>query len=184
MPSRFSEDGRFLFTLRPARFDFAQVDAGIAKRAVFGLPARRAVTSVVRSLSPGLVSEALFNKFGLFRSARRYSVYFQSEVAEALKIERDGELVRPNGYSVEPTVLRGIAQSPFHGLNPTRQTKLFIPGIHLHGTLGGPGDPQFGPGSACTSIMVVDAATLRDIGPEHHSFAMMARAFAMAERTI
>jgi hypothetical protein len=184
MPSRFDESGNFLFTLRPARFDFAARDSGIAKRAVFGQPARRAVVGVARSLSPGLVSEALFNKFGLFRSSRQYSVYFQSAIKVALMLDVDGQLTRPKGFGVEPTVERGIRQCPFPNLDPTRLTDLFIPGIHLHGTISAEEERQFDDGSPNAAIQLVDAATLRAIGPEHHSFAMMARAFAMAESTL
>lgn len=184
MPSRFDETRNYLFTLRPARFDFATRDAGIAKRAVFGQPARRAVSGVVRSLSPGLVSEALFNKFGLFRLSQRYSVYFQSVIEGALTVDIDGQLARPMNFAVEPTVEGGIRKCPFSNLDQTHLTDLFIPGIHLHGTISAEEEQQFGGDSPNATIQLVDAATLRTIGPEHHSFAMMARAFAMAESTL
>jgi hypothetical protein len=184
MPSRFDANGDYLYTLRPARFDFSKRDAGITKRAVFGQPTNRAVAGVMRSVSLGLVSEALFNKFGLFRTAKRYSVYFQSHVANALTLGLDSQLARPPDFNVTKKVERGIMQSPFRNLDATKETGLAIPGIHLHGTIGSEEEKQFGTGSEHASIELVDAATFREMGPEHHSFTMMARAYAMAKGTL
>ncbi|HEV7232960.1 MAG TPA: hypothetical protein VGN36_01850, partial [Sphingorhabdus sp.] len=68
-PFSFDNDCSRFCTLRPARFDFAQLDGGISKRAVFGLPTNRIVSALFGNLSLGLISEAVFNKFGMFAAA-------------------------------------------------------------------------------------------------------------------
>ncbi len=179
-PFRFGGDGDHFFTLRPARFDFAPLDAGIAKRAIFGLPANRVVSGLAGHMSPGLIAEALYNKLGLFPQARRYSVYFQTVVSDAYSLDEGGRLLPNPGQAVGSAIERARADLPFAGVEPSRQPELYIPGIHLHGSLTREECERFGPGRRFNSLHVADASALRDIGPEHHSFAMMATAFGRA----
>jgi hypothetical protein len=67
-------------------------------------------------------------------------------------------------------------------LECTRKPSLFIRGIHLHNSvdmnvLTKTGALDDG------SLMVVDASGITNIGSEHHSFKMMARAYSLAKGT-
>lgn len=179
-PFRFGGGGDHFFTLRPARFDFAPLDAGIAKRAIFGLPANRVVSGIAGHMSPGLIAEALYNKLGLFPHARRYSVYFQTVVFDAYLLDEDGGLSLTSQGTSKAAIEQARAAVPFANVLPSRQPDLYIPGIHLHGSLTREECERFGPGRRYNSLHVADASALRDIGPEHHSFAMMAAAFSRA----
>ncbi|RYY22808.1 MAG: hypothetical protein EOP62_22175 [Sphingomonadales bacterium] len=179
-PFRFGGAHDHFFTLRPARFDFAKVDAGIAKRAVFGLPTSRIVSGLAGDISPGLIAEAFYNKFGLFAHAARYSVYFQTVAADAYLIEEDGQLALNPDRRVANAIAAANAAAPFANIARTQQPELYIPGIHLHGSLTRLECDRFGPEREFRKIHLVDAAALRDIGPEHHSFAMMAAAYRRA----
>lgn len=179
-PFLFGGGREHFFTLRPARFDFAALDAGIAKRAVFGLPTSRVASGLAGNMSPGLIAEALYNKFGLFARAGRYSVYFQTVVPDAYLLGDDGALKPGPVRATGDAIARAQAQAPFADIIPTQQPALYIPGIHLHGSLTRDECERFGTGRPFNSLHVVDASALRDIGPEHHSFAMMAAAFGRA----
>ncbi|WP_332818458.1 hypothetical protein [Sphingopyxis sp.] len=179
-PFRFGGAHDHFFTLRPARFDFAKVDAGIAKRAVFGLPTSRIVSGLAGNISPGLIAEAFYNKFGLFAHAPRYSVYFQTLAADAYLLDADGGLALNPDRGAGGATAAPNATVPFANVARTRQPELYIPGIHLHGSLTQPECEHFGPEREFCNIHLVDAAALRDIGPEHHSFAMMAAAYRRA----
>lgn len=179
-PFRFADGNDHFFTVRPARFDFATLDAGISKRAVFGLPTNRIVSGLAGNMSPGLISEALFNKFGLFPRAAKYSVYFQTAAPEAYVLYETGVLEPATTGAVTRAIMAACADVPFPGIEPTRQSALYIPGIHLHGSLTPDESERFGRGRDMRNIHLVDAASLRDIGPEHHSFVMMAAAYGRA----
>lgn len=171
-----------LYTLRPARFGFRQLDQGIEQRAAFGLPTGSAVSKIARSMSAGLLAEAFYNRFGLFASASRYSIYAQTPVSDGYALQ-EGELpLRPDRALIEATTTMARTRQPFAGATISRRPDLFIPGIHLHasvnlGALQGAGMNR--PGDA---IQVVDAAGLPGIGAEHHSFKMLCAAFQRAQQ--
>lgn len=179
-PFRFSKTRDHFFSLRPARFDFAKIDAGITKRAVFGLPTNRIVSGLLGNASPGLVAEALFNKFGLFAQAALYSVYFQTMATDAYILHDDGNISPSFDIDVRDAIASAHASIPFADIARTNHPDLYIPGIHLHGSLTRAECEHFGSASELRNIHLVDAATLRGIGPEHHSFAMMAAAYRRA----
>ena len=162
-----------LYTLRPARFAFRTLDHGIEQRAVFGLPTGSAIAKITRRMSPGLLVEAFYNRFGLFAQAPRHSVYAQVLVRDAYTMAGDGTTLRPDAAAIRAATEAARAQAPFPGVRPSQRPELHIPGIHLHHSVdlealarAGGGDPSF-------PVRVVDASVLTEIGPEHHSFKMM-----------
>ena len=179
-PFRFGNGRDHLVTLRPARFDFAKLDSGIAKRAVFGLPASRVVAGIAGNLSPGLVAEAAFNKFGLFAQSAYYSVYVQTVASNAWWLDESGDLHVSHGSCASDALRGARATLPFGSVELSRQTDLYLPGIHLHGSLTVEETNLFGVGRVFKNLHVVDASGLQSIGPEHHSFAMMAAGYARA----
>ncbi len=179
-PFRFSKNRAHFCTLRPARFDFAKLDAGFAKRAIFGLPTSRVLSGLAGNFSLGLVSEALYNKLGLLPKAGRYSVYFQTTATDAYLLGDNGQIAANESHGINEVLKVAQSQMPFADVVPTRQPKLYIPGIHLHGSLSRDECQQFGTGREFPNLHVVDASALHDIGPEHHSFAMMAAAYNRA----
>jgi hypothetical protein len=179
-PFRFSENRAHFYTLRPARFDFAKLDTGFAKRAIFGLPTSRLLSGLAGNFSLGLVSEALYNKLGVFPKSERYSVYFQTTAAEAYLLGDDGNITVNESHGINEVLRAAQSHMPFDQVLSTRQPTLYIPGIHLHGSLAREECQQFGLGREFPNLHVVDASALHDIGPEHHSFAMMAAAYNRA----
>jgi hypothetical protein len=181
-PALYAAGAQALYTLRPARFGYRVLDTGIEQRAVFGLPTGSAARKIIRRLSPALLAEALYNRTGLFPRAAMYSVFAQTEVADAYN-RRSGEL--PLEARMD-RIMRATAQAReqllMPGLHRSRRAELYIPGIHLHHSLelsllAGHGINQ--PDSA---VQIVDASVIESLGPDHPSFKLMLRAQLRAAR--
>ncbi|WFU75664.1 hypothetical protein [Bradyrhizobium sp. CB2312] len=174
----FSSDGDALLTRRPARFDYRTLDRGIEQRAVYGLPATGAMVRLLTTTSPGLVAEALFNKFGLFPRGPVLSVYAQLLVSDALDFSQEDAPLNPVNHNAAQAVSR--LSLPWPALLKTRRPDLFLRGIHLHHSIDLDALKAAGLGSDESAVRVVDASTINAIGPEHHSFYTMARAYRVA----
>jgi hypothetical protein len=179
IPCRYGAGDSSLGTLRPARFAFRQLDRGIEQRAIFGLPMGSALAKILRRASPGLVSEALFNKMGLFPRARHYSVYAQVRVEDAYELDAQGAL-RPCYERIRAATDQARANPPWRELLGSRRPDVYIPGIHLHGSLALEALQRAGLNGAGSPIQVTDSSLHADIGPEHHSFKVMLAACEQA----
>ncbi|MEQ8738796.1 MAG: hypothetical protein RID59_09575 [Hoeflea sp.] len=164
-----------LLVSRPARFGFARLDGGIERRAIFGLPTKSILGRLMKAPDPGLVSEALFNKFGLFPKAARYNLYAQLRVRDAYTLEPSAERItaRPEVIYEATDRVREAAASLVPSLEPSRRPDLYIPGIHLHRTIDQGAAQAAGIGVADSPLRLSDASVLDEIGSAHHSFGMM-----------
>ena len=180
-----------LYTLRPAAFAFRRLDHGIEQRAVFGLPTGNALAKIARRMSPGLLVEAFYNRFGFFGSTRMHSVYAQTPAVDAYELGSGEALLRPVPGAIRRATDAARAAQPFAALRMSQRPELAIPGIHLHHTLDLTALAQAGINTADSPVQVVDASVLTNIGPDHHSFKMMlsaqtrahTRAHALARST-
>ena len=183
VPAALSTDGTGLCTLRPARFDFAALDAGIGQRAALGLPAGSAIRKIAAGASPGLIAEALYTRLGLFAGARRQSVYAQILAPDAHAFDATaGRLLGSRREAIRTAAEAMQSQCPWPGLLVSRAPQLFLPGIHLHHTLHRPSLREAGLGRDAASLQIVDASDRDDIGPTHHSFRLMLAAATRARR--
>lgn len=169
-----------LYMLRPARFKFRELDFGIEQRAVFGMPTGGAIAKILKRMSPGLLSEALFNRFGIFKGADTYSVYAQVPSRDAYKWSEGALPIQaiPGGIQLAAETARRL--QPFKGLNPSKRMDIYIPGIHLHNSINRTAWSDLGLDSPESPVRVIDPSLVVDIGPEHHSFKIMVSAFQSA----
>lgn len=177
---RLGGDGQSVNTLRPARFDFRRLDAGINERSAFGLPMGGALAKIAHSASPGLVSEALYNKFGWFARARMYGVYAQVNVPGAYLRVAPGTGLEPRSEVIRAAIARARALPAWPQLIPSQLPNRFIQGIHLHGSVDAAALRSVAGAEGASPLRVVDASIYPDVGPEHHSFKIMAAAQARA----
>jgi hypothetical protein len=181
-PAHYESSARTLYTLRPARFAFQELDVGIELRAVFGLPTGSAVSKIMRRMSPALLAEALYNRAGVFPEASAYSVYAQTLVPDAYVL-RSGTL--PLEARLE-RILEATAVArervPFAGVRRSQRSDLYIPGIHLHHSLDMAALTAHGINQPNSPVQIVDASVVTDIGPDHHSFKLMLLAYANSRR--
>lgn len=173
-----------LYTLRPARFAYRTLDHGIEQRAVFGLPTGSAIAKISKRMSPGLLAEAFFNRFGLFAGAPRHSVYAQVLVRDAYAVGAAETALVAQAQAIRAATDAARTQAPFPGVRISQRPELTIPGIHLHHSVDLPALARAGVGDADFPVQVVDASVLSEIGPEHHSFKMMLGALARARRAV
>ncbi|XIA64107.1 hypothetical protein ACFIOY_35100 [Bradyrhizobium sp. TZ2] len=71
---------------------------------------------------------------------------------------------------------------PWRELLKTRRPDLFLRGIHLHHSIDLDALNASGLESDRSTVRVVDASAIGRIGPEHHSFYTMARAYRLSRR--
>jgi hypothetical protein len=173
-----------LYTLRPARFAFRTLDHGIEHRAVFGLPTGSAIAKISKRMSPGLLAEAFYNRFGLFPAAPRYSVYAQVLVRDAYAVDGSETALAAQARAIRAATDAARAQAPFAGVRVSQRPELTIPGIHLHHSVDLQALARAGVGDADFPVQVVDASVLSEIGPEHHSFKMMLVALDRAQQAV
>jgi hypothetical protein len=179
--SRYDDRGRALYMLRPARFAFSRLDHGFEQRSNSGPPAGQAAAEKLRTLSPGLLAEALYNRTGLFPNARVQSVYAQINVPDAHHFcSGDARL------SARVDVIRCAVDAvrehlPWPTMNRSRRPDLFMPANHLHCSVDAEVLTRAGVNLPASRLQVADASVLHDIGPDHHSFKLMVAAYQRAQ---
>ncbi|MEQ9638095.1 MAG: hypothetical protein RLW68_18710 [Devosia marina] len=171
-----------LVTTKPAHFSYRRLDHGIEQRAAFGLPVSGALGKIMRSGSLGLLSEAAFNKLGIFATSPVLSVYGQVRVPAAHALDLMSGALALDETAVRLQVDAARAALTVPELTPSQRPDLFIRGIHLHDTLDAAGLTSAGVNTADSTVRVQDASTLGSIGGEHHSFHMMVAAFTAARQ--
>jgi hypothetical protein len=172
--------GNGLCTLRPARFEYRQLDRGIEARAAFGLPLGNAVSKILRASSAGLLAEALYNRAGLFPRARMQSAYAQIEVSDAHELMPSNGSLAPRLPVIRQTTDAMRRELSIPELTASRRPEIFIPMIHLHHSVDDRALRTLGVNTPQSNIQVSDASVLERIGPEHHSFRMMVGAYSRA----
>lgn len=179
-PAVYDASASALYTLRPAAFAFRRLDHGIEQRAVFGLPTGSALAKIARRMSPGLLVEAFYNRFGLFGATRTHSVYAQVMVRDAYDLDAGPRPLRARTEQIRAATDGARRAQPFPGLRPSQRPEIHLPGIHLHHSLDLPALARAGVNQAGSPVQVVDASVLKEIGPDHHSFKMMLSAHERA----
>lgn len=169
-----------LISAKPARFSYRKLDHGIEQRAAFGLPTGGVVAKIMRARSLGLLSEAVFNKTGLFPTAPVRSIYAQIPVPDAYDFALSTGLLSPRLDHIRAVTTRVRQDIDVPDLIASQRPELFIRGIHLHHTLEDANLASHGINRDDSPIRICDASVIGRIGGEHHSFHMMAKAFKAA----
>lgn len=182
MLGAYDAAGIGLITTKPARFSYATLDHGIEQRSAFGLPTSGLMAKLCSAGSLGLISESLFNKLGLFPNADRLSAYAQIRIGDAYQMHLDRPSLTPNVAKIQKDIrdFREALQWP--ELECSRKPELFIRGIHLHNSVDMTSLKQSG-ALDDTSLIIADPSGIADIGPEHHSFKAMVKAYSLAKGT-
>lgn len=178
---RYDDQNRALCTLRPARFAFRQLDYGITRRSsVFRLPVSNSAGRIIRGASFGLFAEALYNRSGMFANARVQSVYAQVHVPDAHQFHSDCAQVAARKEIILAVVDAVRAKPPWVNMQPSRKPDIFIPSAHLHHSVDMDALKSAGVDDLTSKVQVVDASALSDVGPDHHTFRLMVKAFERA----
>lgn len=165
-----------LLTVKPARFDNRILDKGFEQRAAFGLKTSSAISKIAAAGSLGLISEAIFNRFGMFADSSMLSVYSQILVRDAYDFQHDDGTLRLNTRNVLKAISDVVI--PWRELIPTQRPERFLKGIHLHHSIDI--EELDHVLKSNPHARIVDSSPLEKVGPEHHSFYVMARAYGAA----
>ena len=174
VPCRFSEDGRTLFTLRPAKFEMRDPYRQNRGGPKFAIGRRQMIWDLVKSRSFGRLSEAVALKMGIGFQASMYAVHFQHECLTAHICDGKTETLLPiyDPVSVADQVTKTAADLEVGlGLVPQQH---FYYGTHLFGAQGLSGLPQ--------GLHVVDATMTPTIGGGHHSFTQLVQAYRAVQK--
>lgn len=176
----FSPDGNAIFVQRPARFDYTKLDRPIENRALQSLTTRHAIVNLFKTASPGRAAEILFNRFGLFPNAKVANVYAQMPVNDAFVFDaRSGNV----DYVANNARTFADLSVPLRGLTRSSRHDAYLRGIHLHHSVNLDALTAAGLESDKSFVRVVDASVISQIGPEHPTFHVMARAYRLARRS-
>ncbi len=176
----YPASNRTLYMLRPARFSYRELDYSIQLRAVFGMPTGRAIGKIMRGLSGGLLAEAFYNRFGVGARSSHHSVYGQIAVDDAYELTDGPFPLVPRVEQIRRVSEQARAEVPFPGVVASRRPDLFVPGIHLYNSVDAARLQPHDIDQPASPIQVVDASTVRDIGPDHPTFRAMVRAYVRA----
>ena len=178
---RYDDEGKALYTLRPARFGFKRLDYGVERRNAFGPRTGNSIGSIVRGASLGQFAEALYNRSGLFPNARVQSVYAQINVPNAHRFHSIDAQVSARRNVVQASVDDIRASSPWTEIETSKRPDIVIPSTHLYHSVDVEALTRAGMNVPTSRVQVVDASVLTDIGPDHHTFKLMAAGFQRAQ---
>lgn len=175
-PASYRTNGESLYTLRPARFSCRRLDHGIEHKAAFAMPAGSALLKLSRRASAGLITEAVYNRFGVGARAPRHSVYAQVLARDAYAHDVATGRLAIHTSRVREAVEGAREHQPFREVTLSRRREITLPGIHLHHSVAPSALHAVGVNLPGAPIQVVDASPLVEIGAEHHSFKMLVAA--------
>lgn len=175
VPCRFSEDGRTLFTLRPAKFEMRDPCRQNRGGPKYAIGRRQLLWDLIKSRSVGRLSEALALKMGIGFKATVYAVHFQHECQTAHICDGKTETLLPiyDPVSVANQVTKAATYMDV-GLGPVPQQQFYY-GTHLFGAQGLSGLPQ--------GLHVVDSTMTSTIGGGHHSFTQLVHAYEAVQKS-
>lgn len=183
MQGTIDSDYKGLVTRKPARFGYRQLDYGIEQRSAFGLPVKSLMNKLYRAGSLGLITESLFNKFGLFPNADMQSIYGQIYVKDAYTIDVSNQKMMANISNIQNAILNYRELLNVPEIEYSHKSDLFIKGIHLHNSLDNTKLIDININTTKSNVAIVDSSVIENIGPEHHSFKIMVAAYTRAKNS-
>lgn len=160
---------KYMTYLRPANFDFKDESKLIRHKSVYSRSTNQIYKNIIKSTSPGLLIEALYNRYGYWFGDKSNG-YFQ--------IEADGLYTFSNGrVNLNTTALRQVIdQLKCNDLFSGIIDQTIVSGIHYFnsvtpsqevGSITNPGDWN-------KKILLADSSYMKTIGATHHTFSVMA----------
>jgi len=162
-----------LYSVRPAMFDFRELDYGLMQRAAFGLPTGGLIKKLLKRVSPGMLVEAVYNKTGLMDRSDLKSVYAQIDVKDAYRFNHESLVLEPNSENINARLKETRDGVPFHNVLHSKVRNNFLPGIHIHHSVDESELRLEGINCGDSPIQVLGPSIMDDIGNEHHSVRCM-----------
>jgi hypothetical protein len=160
---------KYMTYMRPANFDFKNKLKLIRHKSIYSRNTNQIYKNVLMSTSPGLLIEALYNRYGYWYGGSA-NTYFQ--------IEADGIYTYDNGnVDLNPAALKQF-------LDKLRGNDLFsgvidetiVSGIHYFNSVSASREVGFITNQSDwdRKILLADTSYMKTIGATHHTFSVMA----------
>ena len=168
-----SECRSSIYYSRPSLADFTRVDQPILKRITQGLNRN---LSTLKNISIGTLAEQMYTRAGLQLPSKYFSIYSQTlaERSYSYSIDKNHSraILSCNELSIAYSIAEARKKNPWsHGgkFIPSSFEDKYIPGVHLHGTIGKT-SPIRRSIDSLAELSIIDSSVHETIGAEHHAF--------------
>ena len=163
----------YMSYLRPSLFDFKDPSQLGKFKTIYTRTKKEIYSTIIKSLSPGLLIEAFYNRYGLWFFANKANSYVQIEVSDVYQLDENFNVMvdksKLNFFINEIT-----KNSKFKDFS----LDTLVSGVHFYSTV----EKNNNIGNCCydsdwdNRILVADSANIAKIGGAHHTFSTMAMA--------
>jgi len=164
----------FMMMDRPSLFDFKNSATLQKYKTIYSRDKASIFSKILKSLSPGLVMEAVYNRYGYSFKKGLVNRYFQIECNNIYSIDKN-ETIKINNNNLNNFVSNLKLNNQFSDAS----LKTIVSGIHFYNSLSSI-DNNVGttlsadPTSVQKSILIADSSNIKSIGGSHHTFSIMA----------
>jgi len=165
---------------RPSLFDFRYKDMLIKNKSTYSRSKSEVYSKILRAMSPGLISEAIYNRYGYWIGGSNSNVYYQIESTNVYYYDHQKKLILVDQNNLKS--FNHSLKSDFGFKQLCEET--IVSGIHFYNSV----NPVDGIGiiankeSWSNTILVADSSCLKSIGGAHHTFSIMAMGNLAARR--
>ncbi|CAM8346129.1 hypothetical protein MCERHM63_00827 [Candidatus Methylopumilus planktonicus] len=164
-------DKKFMIYPRPALFDFKNPDTVKKFKSSYSRKDKFIYKYIAKSMSPGLLLEALYNRYGYWMAGDNSNQYFQIETDDIYSIDQYHKIqINENRLNVFLNQLKLDHRFTNVGSDSV------VSGIHFYNTI----DAAANLGLITNEddwnkkIIICDSSSLRSLGGCHHTFSLMA----------
>jgi len=159
---------------RPCYFDFKYKEIISKYKTTYSKDKKSIYNSIIKSFSPGLAMEALYNRYGFYIGSPPVNTYFQLETKNIYFINKNNILVDKKNLS---NLLKNLSRKDdFKDADISN----VVSGIHYFNTVSAIDssittvDNFMNKSRKDDLIIIGDSSTLDSIGGTHHTFSIMA----------
>lgn len=165
---------KYMTYVRPALLDFKNPKKLIKFKTIYSRSVQQIYSTILKSSSPGLLVEALYNRFGFWMAPNNANRYFQIESNNIYYMNENFDIfVDKKNMNEQVKLLKKM--EPFSDL----ESDSVVSGIHYYNTIkecDSSVGSLFETKNLDRKFLIADASILKSIGGSHHTFSIMALA--------
>lgn len=170
------DENRVLYVnIRPALFDFKDINKASEARRVFGSNTKNVIKKVISSFSLGLCLEAVYNKFGITLPSRTFNIVGHLQIRQNVRVEKGQISYAVNNMSFSQNDLDILNNAltnlsgEIKGISISNDVDL-APGLHYQNVIGV--NRRYG-------NLRVEGSMFLSSSPEHPTLAMIIRDYGV-----
>ena len=164
-------NNKYMVYPRPSAFDFRHKKNLSKFKTIYSRKESDVIKNIVKSLSPGLILEAIYNRYGYWFLTNLANNYFQIESNSIYSLDKNFNVVVDEG-----NLNAYLKNLKINNIFKHADLSTIVSGIHFYNTvkpddsIGGATDYN----SWNNRLIVSDSSTMTSIGGSHHTFSLMA----------